>query len=315
VALAVDRTSARQGDDVVVTETVHNLSGDMSGSSTAASLALPAGVTVTSGGSTSWTPGGGTLAASATVSHQWIVHGTDDGLKQLSATARMSAYGETFNASASASVRVDSTPPSPSIQCSATAEAVGSFPVSWGASDASGVAKYDVLVSTDGGLFAPWLTGTSMTSAAFAGQPGHRYSFELSATDPLDNASGFATCGPVDIRIAPAPTNPPAGGGLQTGGPVLPAAAQLRISRMVRHGASAVVTGSLVRGATGSVSGTYSAPGIRAAQAHARAAHGRYQLIFHLTRELRRARHPVVRIAYSGDGQHAPQRLTRRVRR
>jgi hypothetical protein len=96
---------------------------------------------------------------------------------------------------------------------------------------------------------------------------------------------------------------------------VLPAAAQLRISKIVRRGTQALAIGSLVRGATGSVSGTYETPGIPGAKARARVTHGRYELVFHLTRELRRARRAVVRVSYSGDRQHAPQRLTRRIPR
>jgi hypothetical protein len=243
------------------------------------------------------------------------VHGTDDGLKQLTATAHVSAYGETFDGTATTNVRVDSTPPSPSIECPSAGNPGGNFAMSWGASDASGIASYEVLVSTDGGSFTPWLSGTSGTSAAYSGQPGHSYSFQVSATDALGNASGFVSCGPVAIRVATEPTTPPPGDGLEPYLPMLPAAANLRVAKVVLHGTRVTVAGSLARTATGSVSGSYAASGAHVVRAHAQVARGRYELVFHLTRGLRRARRAVVRVSYSGDRLHAAQRLSRRVRR
>jgi hypothetical protein len=59
-----------------------------------------------------------------------------------------------------------------------------SFPVSWTGDDGagSGIASYDVYVSTDGGLFTPYLTGTTETSTTFTGQFGHSYAFYSVAT-------------------------------------------------------------------------------------------------------------------------------------
>ena len=62
------------------------------------------------------------------------------------------------------------------------------FAVSWTARDDwSGVASYDVQVSTDGGAFEAWLTGTSLTGAEFQGKSGHNYSFRVRATDGVGN--------------------------------------------------------------------------------------------------------------------------------
>jgi hypothetical protein len=60
-----------------------------------------------------------------------------------------------------------------------------SIPVSWSGSDAGGpgIASYDVYVSDNGGPFVPFQTGTTATSATFAGQDGHTYGFYSVATD------------------------------------------------------------------------------------------------------------------------------------
>src|SRR5262249_24210281 len=65
VTLTVDAATARSDQDITVTESVRNPSGDIPGSNTTATLALPEGFTVTSGGSTTWSPGGGTLGTNA----------------------------------------------------------------------------------------------------------------------------------------------------------------------------------------------------------------------------------------------------------
>lgn len=60
------------------------------------------------------------------------------------------------------------------------------FTVNWSGSDdagGSGIASYDVFVSTDGGPFLPFLVGTTQTSATFNGAPSHRYAFYSVATD------------------------------------------------------------------------------------------------------------------------------------
>ncbi len=59
------------------------------------------------------------------------------------------------------------------------------FTVSWGGDDSggSGIAAYDVYVKTDNGAYVPWLTGTTATSATFAGTIGHTYSFYSYSTD------------------------------------------------------------------------------------------------------------------------------------
>jgi hypothetical protein len=64
------------------------------------------------------------------------------------------------------------------------------FMVSWAGDDAggSGVARYDVYVSVNGGDWTLWLNGTTETSAVYEGEVGSSYGFYAHATDAL----GFA---------------------------------------------------------------------------------------------------------------------------
>jgi RHS repeat-associated protein len=84
---------------------------------------------------------------------------------------------------------IDSGPPTSSVN-PLPALAPASFPVSWSGNDdpgGSGVASFDLFVSTDGGPFAPWLTTTAQTSATFSGALGHTYTFYSLATDNVGN--------------------------------------------------------------------------------------------------------------------------------
>jgi len=60
------------------------------------------------------------------------------------------------------------------------------FLVEWSGQDdvgGSGIAGYDVYVSTDAGAYTLWLDDTVDTSATFSGQNGHAYAFYSVATD------------------------------------------------------------------------------------------------------------------------------------
>jgi Subtilase family len=305
VSLSLDRDHVRRGDAVTVTETVRNTSSDIAGSAATASLNLPAGVTVLSGGPTTWTPGGGTLATGATASHQWTVTGTEDGLAQLSATAQTSAYDEDFAASGDAALSVDSTPPAPSIACPAN----GTDPrlgLSWSASDASAIRGYDIQVASDGGPYLPWLSDQTATSATYTGDAGHGFSFRVRATDDLGNVSAFAECGPVSVGFVAVP---PPTGLLPTPPPALPAAAHLQLTsvRVVRG--RLIIRGRLAKGATGSVTCTYSVRGRHRLGGRATVRAGLYLLALPL-----RTPKGVLTVTYLGDRTFAPQRITRRVR-
>ena len=62
--------------------------------------------------------------------------------------------------------------------------------MSWSGQDdpgGSGIASDDVYVTDNGGPFAPFLTGTTQTSATFDGVNGHTYAFWSAATDNWPN--------------------------------------------------------------------------------------------------------------------------------
>lgn len=69
------------------------------------------------------------------------------------------------------------------------------FPVSWAGDDGngSGIAEYDIYVSTDGGPFELWLDGTSETSATFSGEMEHTYSFYSVALDNVRHRESAPT--------------------------------------------------------------------------------------------------------------------------
>jgi hypothetical protein len=310
VSLTLDQATARQGDQVKVTVTASNTSSDLAGSSAQVSLNVPSGIQVVSGGSTSWSIG--TLAAGASSSHEWIVKGTSDSFADFTATAQTQVYGETFTSSASgATLDVDSSPPAPAISCPGGSTTGTTVPVTWSATDASGVAGYEVLVSTDGGAFLPWLTNVTRTGESFAGQVGHSYRFAVRATDVLGNGSAQVVCGPTTIQP---PTGQPVLPPPPTVGTPLPSPPRLKVSSAAVSGAKLVAAGTLAPDASGTVRATYSAAG-RTVRGSARVRKGRFRLTLRLDRALRHASRGVLRISYSGDSHHSAQRVTRRVRR
>ena len=83
-----------------------------------------------------------------------------------------------------------------------------SFSVTWSGSDnpgGSGIASYDVYVSTDGKAFVPFLTHTTQTSAIFSGSFGHSYGFYSVATDRAGNRQPTPTSAQATIFLDEAP--------------------------------------------------------------------------------------------------------------
>jgi spore germination protein YaaH len=97
-----------------------------------------------------------------------------------------------LNAVIAAKFLTDKNPPKAGIVDLAPLQKNEGFAVSWtGRDDWNGVAGYDVQVSTDGGPFAAWLTGTTLTGSNFQGQTGHNYSFRVRATDGVGNVGAW----------------------------------------------------------------------------------------------------------------------------
>jgi len=81
---------------------------------------------------------------------------------------------------------LDVVPPSSAVAALPTTIATPNATVSWAGQDdasGSGIASYDVYVSTDGGAYELWQPATTDTQAVFTGQGGHAYAFYSVATD------------------------------------------------------------------------------------------------------------------------------------
>ncbi|TMD32930.1 MAG: hypothetical protein E6I94_00600, partial [Chloroflexi bacterium] len=87
----------------------------------------------------------------------------------------------------------DTTPPEAGIVVMVPRTGDAGFVVGWRASDDSAIRSFDVQVSTDGGAWTPWLTGTRASSDVFLGRDGHGYAFRARATDVIGNV------GPWDV--------------------------------------------------------------------------------------------------------------------
>jgi len=93
-----------------------------------------------------------------------------------------------------------------------------SFVVAWtGEDDAggSGIATYDVYVSTDGGEFVLWKEAIGGNSATYAGAPGHAYAFYSVATDNVGNRESLPSVPDAVTSVPPADFgDAPVGSGL-----------------------------------------------------------------------------------------------------
>jgi hypothetical protein len=72
---------------------------------------------------------------------------------------------------------IDAGPPTSSVTALPATITTPNIPLSWSGSDGAGpgIASYDIFVSTNGGAFVPFLTGTTSTSAVFNGVLGNTY--------------------------------------------------------------------------------------------------------------------------------------------
>jgi 6-phosphogluconolactonase (cycloisomerase 2 family) len=83
------------------------------------------------------------------------------------------------------------------------------FTVSWTGSDiGSGVQGYSIYVSVDGGPFSAWLANVSATSATYAGQIGHTYSFYSIANDNVGNVESAKTAAEATTSVMQDTTPP-----------------------------------------------------------------------------------------------------------
>ncbi|MCC6425177.1 MAG: RHS repeat protein, partial [Phycisphaerales bacterium] len=83
-------------------------------------------------------------------------------------------------------VTVDAAAPTSTIAALPTSASARTFTLSWSGTDdvgGSGIAGYNIYVSTDGGQYMLWMPLTAGTSAAFTGEHGHTYRFYSLAVD------------------------------------------------------------------------------------------------------------------------------------
>jgi Predicted glycosyl hydrolase len=85
----------------------------------------------------------------------------------------------------------DKTPPVAGVTTLAQQQRDEGFRVSWAAWDDSTIAGYDLQVSVNGGAWAPWLTGTTLTSSIYFGVDGRTYAFRVRAADVHGNVSAW----------------------------------------------------------------------------------------------------------------------------
>lgn len=200
LSLDVTPASAGIGQSATVTATITNSSSDIALSGTQATLFVPAGVSITSG---SVTQSFGTLAANGTAVASWQVQGNSAGLKTLTANSQGTAYGETFTDSGSDDLTIDTTPPVVNVSSPGTYSAHSDADFSWSATDASGIASYDVSTSVDGAPATLVLDDTTETSASFTAPEGSSVTVFVSAKDTAGNESSTTSSATKIDAIAP----------------------------------------------------------------------------------------------------------------
>ncbi|MEA2480630.1 MAG: serine protease AprX, partial [Thermoleophilaceae bacterium] len=315
VTLDVDADRQRPGQTATVTATVRNPSPDLTAENAQLALALPAGVELVAGAPTRTL---GTLpTASPASTFTWTVRGTADGLKQISAEASASRYGETFTGSADDEYLVDGSGPAPTIAVPGGETTTTRLDVSWGADDASPVTGYDIDVSIDGAPWTPWLAGTQDTRAGFDGAAGHRYRFRVRATDSLGNTGAYVESGETSIAEPASTTTEPG----QTPPPPPPGKPKRRDARIAvastRRGRTTLTIGGRSdRDASGRVSAVYAVKSGRKtirAKATDRIRNGVFKLTIKLPSGARRVRRGTLTLTYSGDVFYAPATLRRTI--
>jgi len=319
VTVDVAATTQRANDTATVTATVRNPSPDLTAEDASVTLDLPAGVEITNGAQTRSL---GTLATSSpTQTFTWTIKGTTDGLKNVIARAQASRYGETFTSTATDAYTVDATGPAPTIASPAATTTDRALTVAWGGTDAhSEIATYDVELSTDGGAWTAWLTGTTQTQATHTGVPGHRYRFRVRATDSLGNGSAWLES--PETTVTEQLSSPPTGGGPgPTVTPPPPPAKlptpKLSVAKLKRMRAGLAVTGRIDGTATGRVLIRFVAKvgrkSVKSSFAVAKIKRGRFATTVKLGGRLRSVKRGTLELRYGGDPHFAAHTLKRSV--
>ncbi|MGO9921995.1 MAG: carboxypeptidase regulatory-like domain-containing protein [Isosphaeraceae bacterium] len=107
---------------------------------------------------------------------------------------------------------IDETVPTSAVKPLPATTSSPSFTVSWSGSDGagSGIASYNVFVSTNAGPFQPFQTGTTATSATFTGQVGDTYAFFSVATSNVGLVQRTPTAAQATTKVVKVTVPPPA---------------------------------------------------------------------------------------------------------
>lgn len=112
---------------------------------------------------------------------------------------------QSWGPNAQASTRVDSVPPSVTVEPLPTISFASSAVISWSGSDdagGSGIQTYDVQYQIDGGSWQDWLVGTTATSSlATGGQTGVTYGFRARATDNVGNVQPWSATAQATTKV------------------------------------------------------------------------------------------------------------------
>jgi RHS repeat-associated protein len=113
-------------------------------------------------------------------------------------------------------VTIDADGPSSAVTALPATTTTAAFNVAWSGTDAgSGIASYDVYVSTEGAPWTAWQTGTTASSASFTGQNGKTYAFYTIAHDGVGHVEAapatadtvttvsVGTCSGLEADVAP----------------------------------------------------------------------------------------------------------------
>jgi hypothetical protein len=300
---SVTPTNVKPGELVTVTATIANPSTDLTAPSFSAT-GSGAGVEIVSAPSSLPTQLGKKNTAGDTTTLTWTVRAPSDGTYSFTIQGQAQSYGETWTgAPATATFTVDGTPPSPSITSPDGESCTPALPVTWGATDPSGVSRYDVDVRIDGGLFAGWLPGTTTTGGTFTGSLGHSYGFRVRATDQLGNSSMFVDSPTSSVVSCDKPAPP-------TDNPRPRLNPRMRLTRTLKRGSALYLRGELARSATGYVEARYTNARHRRVKVRARVGSGRFALKLTVRRHSRMS----LTLSYLGDSRHLPATLRRTVR-
>jgi len=103
-------------------------------------------------------------------------------------------------------IKIDATKPVSHVTALPATATTPNFSVQWSGTDAtSGVSKYTIYGSDNGGPFAPWLSNVTATQAYYTGSLLHTYRFYSIATDNAGNQEGPKTAAEAATHVPQMP--------------------------------------------------------------------------------------------------------------